>query len=39
MLGPLADMSAGYLTFVTDFVSKTVLLVQRAVFSQSDTAI
>ena len=28
-------MSAGYLTFVSDFVSKTVLLVQRAVFSQS----
>ena len=28
-------MSAGYLTFVSDFVSKSVLLVQRAVFSQS----
>ena len=38
MLGPLADMSAGYLTFVTDFVSKTVLQVRRAVFSLSDTA-
>ena len=28
-------MSAGYLTFVSDFVSKTVLIVQHAVFSQA----